>query len=435
MSWLDYLLPASFRGVPFQVHTIEVTAGDNVVLREYPFQDLPTVFRMGEAAEEIKFSAYVVGDDYIEQREALRDVLTGEGILVHPTAGSIRVFVNGKFPIKENLLDEGGMARFDLVFVRAESRRYPAGIENTESEAEDAAEDAIEAAMDDFEASFDLDSAAGWVGERVGLRMFDSIGAVWSQVGPVIGSVGEFASGVIGQYQELRQGFDGLLSSAVNLAAGISSLFTLPADLTPERAVLFQAAFSGLFDMGAVVPRNDFDVAVVPPVGAGLVMFGSAKPDVIVGDTAARADLERLMAIGDQFIETLAVAAYVQAGTVVEIADYDAGITMRRAVHDQCTRLIVENSSRAAPDALPATAWHDAVSTMHAAALKDLQVRSRDLVRMTTYTPQAWQPVWYISYRLFGTADYADEILGLNPHIRHPLLVPPGIPLRVLRRD
>ena len=61
-TWLEQLLPASFRGVPFQVDTIEHQAGDNVVLREYPFQDLPTVFRMGEAAEEIKFFDFAFKD-------------------------------------------------------------------------------------------------------------------------------------------------------------------------------------------------------------------------------------------------------------------------------------------------------------------------------------------------------------------------------------
>lgn len=435
MSWIDNLLPASFRGVPFQVHTIEVTAGDNVVLREYPFQDLPTVFRMGEAAEEIKFSAYVIGDDYIEQREALRDVLSGEGILVHPTAGSIRVYVNGKFPIKENLVEEGGIARFDLSFVRAESRRYPAGVENTESEADDAAEDAVEAAEDDFAANFELDSAAGWVGERVSSRLFDSIDAIWAQIGPVIGPLGDFANDLIGQYQILRQNFDALLSKPAELAAGISALFTMPADQEPAQAAIFQTAFNGLFDMGATVPRTDAEVSVMPAVGAGLVMFGSSKVDALGGSTAARADLDRLMAVSDRFIETLAVAAYVRAGTEVEIADYDSGLVMRRAVHEQCTRLLLASSASTAPAALPATAWHDAVAAMHTAALKDLQARTRDLVRLTTYTPTAWQPVWYISYYLFGTAAYADEILGLNPHIKHPLLVPPGVPLRVVRRN
>ena len=69
---------------------------------------------------------------------------------------------------------------------------------------------------------------------------------------------------------------------------------------------------------------------------------------------------------------------------------------------------------------------------LQTAALRDLQQRSRDLVRLTTYTPQAWVPVWQLSFELYGTASYADEILEMNPHIRNPLLVPPGRALRIV---
>jgi prophage DNA circulation protein len=72
---------------------------------------------------------------------------------------------------------------------------------------------------------------------------------------------------------------------------------------------------------------------------------------------------------------------------------------------------------------------------LHSAALADLVARSRGLSGLASYTPQAYEPVWSISYKLFGTAHYADEILALNPQIRHPLLCPPGQPLRIVRRD
>jgi len=438
MSWIDQLLPASFRGVPFQVHDINHQAGDTVVVREYPFQDLPTVFRMGEGAEEIKFSAYVIGEDYIDQREALRDVLSGEGLLIHPTAGSIWVYMAGRYGIKENPTEEGGIARFDLTFVRAESRRYPAGVENTESQAETAATTASTAATDQFAASFDLADAPGWVADRASSRLLDSVSAVWGQVGGAIaalGPVAEYASGMIAGYQTLKTGFDNLLSLPGALAQDIALLFDLPTELTNVQAARFQAAYLPLFDMGVKVKKNDFDVSVMPDVGAGLVMFGSGDASVLGTDGTARARLAQLNAASDQLIETLATAAYVRATARLELTSYDDAMAMRSAVHAQCMRLLTNASTQAAPAALPATGWHDATMALHTAALKDMQARTRDLVRLTSHTPQAWQPVWYVSYLLYGTASYADEIMALNPHIRHPLLVPPGKPLRVLRHD
>lgn len=438
MTWIDQLLPASFRGVPFQVHDITHQAGDTVVIREYPFQDLPTVFRMGEGAEEIKFSAYVIGDDYIEQREALKDVLTGEGVLVHPTAGSIRAYVAGRYSTKEAIVEEGGMARFDLTFIRAESRRYPAGIENTEDQAEEAADTAAEAAGDQFAADFDMGSPAGWVADRASSRLLDSITAVWDQVSPAIaalGPIGDFASGMIAGYQTLQTNFTSLLSRPADLADAIAGMFAMPTELTQPQAARFQAAYAPLFDMASKVVRNDFDVIVMPPVGGGLVMFGSGNAAMLGTDGPARAQLAQIGAATDQLIETLATAAYVRATSALELTSYDDAMAMRSAVHGQCTRLLLKASSQAAPSALPATSWHDAVMALHTAALKDLQARTRDLLRTSTYTPLAWQPVWYISYFLYGTASYADEILALNAHIRHPLLVPPNVPLRVLRHD
>lgn len=435
MTWLDQLQPASFRNVPFQVDSIDVSAGDNVVLREYPFQDLPTVFRMGEAAEEIKLSAYVIGDDYIEQRDRLREVLTGEGVLMHPTAGAIRVFVAGKYAIKENPTAEGGMARFDLSFVRAEPRRYPAGVPNTEADALDKAQAVALAAQDQFVAEFDLGEAPGWVGDRVIARISESIGAVWAQLGPVTAGLGDFASLAIADYQGLRDGLSAIVRSPLQLADALATLFELPSEISAAAAGQFRAAFGALFDMGQRVRQTDFEVAVMPAVGAGLVMYGVGDSAVLGTDSAARQQLANLTGASDQLIESLATAGYVRATALADLPGWDEAFEMRRAVHEQCTRLLVDASARAPASALPASAWHDAVAAMHTAALADIRVRSRELGRLSTYTPAGWEPVWYISYCLYGTASYADEILGLNPQIEHPLLVPPGRALRVVVRD
>ena len=99
-AWIKQLKVASFRNVPFSVDSTERSPGLNTVLREYPFQDLPTVFSMGEAAEEIKFSAYVIGGGYMARRDALEKALKQQesGVLMHPTIGAVRVF--SKPPIR-----------------------------------------------------------------------------------------------------------------------------------------------------------------------------------------------------------------------------------------------------------------------------------------------------------------------------------------------
>jgi len=435
MSWVDQLQMASFRDVPFQVDSIDVSAGDNVVLREYPFQDLPTVFRMGEAVEEIKFSAYVIGDDYIDQREKLRSVLTGEGVLVHPTAGSIRVFVAGKFTIKENPTAEGGMARFDLAFVRAETRRYPTGVVNTPQESFRKAELAKQASADAFASSFDLSGKPGWAADRVVARITESVAGVWGQIKSVTAGVSDFSNTIIGNYQALRDGLNALVREPRLLADSLRNLFDLPSDLSAASSRDFMAAFEGLFDVSSKVTKRDFEVSVMPAVGAGLVMFGTGNADVLGLSTPARAQLEALSTASDQLIESFAVASWVQAASVAELTSYDDALALRATLNAQCTRLLLRASTAAASDGLPDSAWHDAMLALLTAGLRDIQERSRDMARLTSFTPEAWMPVWYVSYRLFGTAAYADEILAMNPHITHPLLVPPGKALRIMRHD
>lgn len=435
MSWLDQLQMASFRGVEFQVDGIDVSAGDNVVLREYPFQDLPTVFRMGEAAEEIKFSAYVIGEDYIEQREALRLVLSGEGVLVHPTAGSIRVFVAGKFAIKENPTAEGGMARFDLTFVRAETRRYPAGKVSTPAAAAAAAQVADTSSEDAFVSSFDLSDKPGWAVDRAVARVNESVAGVWGQIKSVTAGVSDFSNTLIGNYQALRDGLNDLVRTPRLLAAALTQLFALPGDLSAAAARDFKAAFEGLFDMSSKVDQTDFAVSVMPAVGAGLVMYGAGNATALDLATPARAQLQALNTASDQLIESLAVAGWVQAVAAMDLTSYDEALALRATLAAQCTRLLLRASNSPASEGLPASAWHDAMLGLLTAGLRDIQARSRNMARMESFTPEAWMPVWAVSYRIFGTAAYADEILAMNPHITHPLLVPPGKALRIMRHD
>lgn len=434
-AWLDQLQPASFNGVSFQVDSIEHTAGDNMVVREYPFQDLPTVFRMGEAAEEIKFSAYVIGDDYMDQRDNLRIALTGSGVLIHPTAGTMRVFVGGKYTIKESPATEGGMARFDLTFIRAEERRYPMGVVNTQANATDKASAAKAASVDAFASGFDLTNKPGWAADRVVARVTDSVSVVWGNMSKVTSGLGDFSNAAIGNYQALRDGLSSLVRQPRLLGNAVGSLFSLPTDISSAAARDFAASFQGLFNMGSLVARRDFETSVMPAVGAGLVMYGTGSSTGLGLDTPARKQLAALNDASDQLVESLALAGWVQAIAAADMTSYDDALALRAAVNAQATRLMLRSSTQAASDGLPASSWHDAMMAMLSACLADIRDRSRDLARLTTYTPNGWEPVWLVSYKLFGTVAYADEIIDMNPQITHPLLVPPGKALRVMRHD
>lgn len=434
-KWTDQLRPASFRDVPFHVDSIEWTAGDNVVVREYPFQDLPTIFRMGAAAQELKFSAYVIGSDYHLQRDALMRALSGPGRLMHPTAGVLQVYAAGKYTVREAPTFEGGMARFDLHFVVAEPRRYPVAAANTQATAATKADTAKTAAASSYAAQLAGPKPPGWAAQQAVARIKAGLDGVIGPIRKAAATANSFIAEVNASYRAVVNGLDSLLSAPRQLADAITQIYRLPSDLSNAAARDFQAAFAWGFRLDQQLPRRSFEVSVVPPVGTGLVLYGTGQSLGTSAGSAGQQQLDAMLTAGDLFLETLAAAAYVQATAAVELGDYDEAMAMRQAVHDQLVRLMQAASAAQPALSLPGNSLHDALLAMHGAALADLQARSRDLVRLSTYTPGSWQPVWYISHRLYGTAAYADELLALNPHIRHPLLVPPGRALRVARHD
>ena len=124
----------------------------------------------------------------------------------------------------------------------------------------------------------------------------------------------------------------------------------------------------------------------------------------------------------------------VRAVAQIELENYDQALALRTDFNRQITELILASAAEPV-GGVGATTTHDALVRLKTAVLTDMQARSRDLARLTTYTPESWQPALYVSYRMFGTTRWAGEIVAMNPHILHPLLVPPGTPLRVIKHD
>lgn len=434
MLWLQQLKQASFRGVPFHVDTVEVQAGDNVVVREYPFEDLPQVFRMGTGTELFKFHAYVIGPDYQAQRNALRLVLTGDGVLVHPSAGTLRASVADKYTMSEAPLREGGIVRFQLTFVRSELRTYPQAVPNTQAQAVEAAGNAKEAAVDQFGAEFTLKGAPAWVQSRVVDRLGGVLDGTWGQLRQLTGTSTEFTDSLVGSYQVLRGGLTDLVSTPAGLAGAVRELFTLPTDLADGAATSFQSAYQSVFGIGSTVHRSDFE-AVLPATVDRPAMMGLGKADALGVDTAARRTLGQLNGAVDRLTDTMALAAWVESVAVDEIGSYDQVTQQRAMLHERCTAMLMQASSSVAPGALPQSSWHDAVLFLMTAGLGDLQARGRDLARLTSYTPRVCMSIWEISHLVYGTARWADEIMTMNPHITHPLLVPAGRQLRMVLHD
>ena len=125
MSWRDGLLPASFRDVGFSVEAHENGGGRRIALHEYPGREESFPEDVGRRAQTFQVEAFIVGDDYMERRDALADACDrpGPGVLVHPYRGRREVSCE-RWTLSERASD-GRMCRFTLEFVEAGRNRYP----------------------------------------------------------------------------------------------------------------------------------------------------------------------------------------------------------------------------------------------------------------------------------------------------------------------
>lgn len=117
MTWRDQLQPASFRGVRFYTLSHTHAGGRNIVTYEYPNSESFSTDDFGKKIKQYSIQAYLVGSDYIDQRDKLLRALeqVGAGALVHTYLGEIQAHCES-WSITEQSQD-GGYIELSLTFI------------------------------------------------------------------------------------------------------------------------------------------------------------------------------------------------------------------------------------------------------------------------------------------------------------------------------
>ena len=157
MAWRDRYLPASFRGVRFEVadHSADI-AGRRVQTHEYPGRDRPFAEDLGRRAKGFEIEGYIVGDDYMERRDRLIEACDkpGPGLLEHPYLGRRQVACI-RCRVSERT-SEGRMCRFSLQFGEAGRADYPTDRADPDAVLAEAADAARRAVARQFVREFGL---------------------------------------------------------------------------------------------------------------------------------------------------------------------------------------------------------------------------------------------------------------------------------------
>ncbi len=399
------LVAGCFRGVPFRTVAAEIKVGRRNVVNEYPQRDVPYVDDLGRRARRFVVEAYVIGDFYFDERDALIEALEtpGPGELIHPRYGSRRVSVEGDVAIKETP-EQGGIARITITFVEDGLNTFPQAVANTVAEVEAATNAADDASQACFAKDFSVSGASVLASQALnGLKGLTSTVSGLLKMARQVTSVAGLAA-IVGLVGNLTSSLAQLIRTPVALVQSLRSIY---AQLVQELSQPL-AAFAELQSVFGSNARS-------PAVALG----GSTLARSLSNDTA-RADLQRRLALTNQ-ARILTVALTAQQGATgaaantAVIATSAQAKTLRDALVAQIDTELEVND----PPAELATA----LTRVRAAVVRDVAARSEFLLKTATYTPLTVLPALVLAQRIYQDAGRAEELVVRNA-VAHPAFVP-----------
>ncbi len=384
------LIGASFRGVPFFVASSNRGGGRRGVVQEIPFSEQPPFFSdTGRKAGTFPVDGYVLGDDYVAQRNKLQDALEGKagaGTLVHPHYGVFLAVCTG-YTTNENAITDGGVARFSIEFLKTSIIVPPSTRINHPAKVDTAAAAALEAAQEEMGTTTAYDVA--------GEPNF-SLTSLSDELDAISGRL----RNVLPPHVALASELAALSASLTVLSSTAASLVRTPADMFAQFATIFE-------DIGETLlsaPR-DIMLALLETIA-----FVGSIPDAL-GSTATRV-LER--ANQAQLRDQIRRILLAKASQLAAITTYE---TVEDAAQDS-------DAISALMDAQLATAT--ATSYQEIAMLQAETNRAvpgdQVLAEIVTITLPVALPALRVAYRQYGSVTLEPDTLARN-QIRHPSIL------------
>ena len=377
------LVGASFRGVPFFVDTSERGGGRRTVTHEFPFKNDPFVEDLGRRARTFRVDGYVLGDDYLVQRDALLAALedeTGPGELVHPYHG-VRRAICVTVSVHETRSD-GGIATLAIEFAETPTQAPVPTISVDSTGQVGLSAASADAATDtEFLRKYNASNLPSHALASAETAIKNAAASLKDKLGPVTSLTQEAAQ---------------LTGQIALITAEASSLVRTPALITGK----FRDALTGLQQTmlnapGAVM--NGLISAYSVDLGTTVIATTSTRETELANQTALTSALRRVFAV-----------AAVRLAPVVPYESIDAALATR----DQLTAILDEQAALAGDDAYPALV--DLRSQMMTAV-----PGSNAFASILNVTRPVAIPSLLLAYQLYGAVDLEADIVARNA-IPHP---------------
>lgn len=424
-------LPASFRGVSFWVETSDLSVGRRTVTHQYPQRDEPFTEDLGRAAREYRFSAFVLGDDYIEQAKKLREALEkpGAATLVHPEFGEIQVVAQPGASM--SFSQSMRRANFSLAFVEAGLNAFPTPEGASQQASRAAADQVSEAASESFEDSLTLDDIEDFVQDALNGDLLDALDIISnSEIAKVLDfadRVSDLANDAISLVRGGPKAFATKLMGALGLSrlattvAGWQrvgkSLCALADDLRGEDD---EPVYSTVKPRSAEVTESNRkavyslcrQAVLVQAVGVS-TLIGTDVDSTVASSSILPDDGEDVV---DTSSGTTSTASVTSSGTASQTPtiSYDEMLEARETIVGR-----LEEEMLDVEDDRVFMALREAAT----AVSKDLSSRAEEQARLYDYDAGAVLPSCVTAMELYGDATRAQEIVVRNG-VTNPLFCP-----------
>ncbi|MGO0628715.1 DNA circularization protein [Pseudomonas sp. SAR267] len=459
-TWRDELHPASFRGVPFHVDSDSMPVGRRTQIHEYPQRDKPLVEDLGRVTREIKMAAFVIGEDFLIKRDALLNALDkpGAGELIHPWYGRLMVTATGCSVGHERR--EGGMARFDLVFVEDGEKGFPAGVPNTARQLEESSETLLQSAIRRYKAAMAVVNRArlavvvlqnGIAGVQMAIaqelrQLTGLVSSVEALADMLINAPGNFSAMIRGQFSSVggsrstgyRWGPSSSTSSTASASSSASSIEADPEFAStvaglPEADPEF-ASFAASSRAIATQVEQSRELAAQVVAAAAAIEAGSTA----AGGAATAAVIEAARELVRDALIVLAVRTAAVMPVVQAPAPLSGYPSLQQQVVSPITRpdvpvtadvVAVRDAIEAALVAAEQTAPHEHFEVLEVVRKQvraHLTEVARAGVRLAEVTTLESLPAVVLAYQRYGDATRAAEIVTRNK-VAHPGFLPVGV--------
>lgn len=394
MTWRDdlrrvrladgrHLIGASFRGVAFFVEGSDRGGGRRAVVHEFPLRDDPFVEDLGRRARTFRVDGYVIGDDYLAQRDALLAALedvAGPGELVHPYHG-VRRAICLNVTVRETRAD-GGMATFAIEFAEAPAQApTPTEVVDAAEQVATSADAAVSAVDAELVEQYDADGLPAFALDSAETALVNAVEALQAELGPIVSATQELAE------------FTGRVAL---LTAQASALVRRPAEILGT----FRAAITGLVATAEAAPGAVMDALVsayAADLGAPVVATTATRARERANLTALIGALRRVIAL--------------EAARLAPLVPYTS-IDEATAARDQVAEMLEEQAAEAGDTAYPA------LVDLRSQVLRAVPGSSA-FARVVTVERKVPVPSLLLAYQLYGSVDREADIIARN-NIRHP---------------